>query len=217
MQQEDYYQINRISNSYLSTLKKQINQVPDKRNTEAMRFGSGLHCMLLEPHKFDHRDYTGRERLQMLDMVKAIKEYVEPEYLAGEKELEIYYSFHNVPCKLKADIVNDNMIVDIKTTGTSNPQDFLKSAIEYDYIRQGAWYLDCPYIVDADINKFVIIGVSKIKPYPVFIFELDRFDPLIEAGREEYMFLLDYLKNSEDLLKQFESITQTETIIKKAA
>lgn len=214
----DYYKVEgRVSNSFLSSLKKQINNQADKRNGAAMRFGSGLHCMLLEPHRFNNHEFTGAERLHMMDMIKSVKENVDPVYLEGEKELEIYYNYLGLPCKLKADIVNDTMVCDLKTTAATNAQDFLKAAIEYDYIRQGAWYLDCPYIVDAGINKFVIIGVSKVKPYPVFVYQLDRNNPLIEVGREEYLFLIDYLKNAEAIKRQFDFISETEIIIKKSA
>jgi hypothetical protein len=197
----DYYSIeNRISNSFLSELKRGIEGRASSKNEEAMRFGSGLHCMLLEPHKFDNYAYTGRERFKMMQMVASIRANADPSHLVGENEKEFMYEFMDFPCKLKADIVGDGFVVDIKTTAATSLETFMEQAITFDYHRQAAWYLDCPAI---NADRFIFIAVSKVSPYEVFTWELGINHPIIEAGREEYLILLENIRKSEKLMQRF--------------
>lgn len=159
--------------------------------TRNLDFGSAFHCLLLEPKKFDKTLYTAKEMIKVMDMCTAVKEVLPKEIFAGKKEWEYYYNYLGYRCKLKADIVIPQTVGDFKTTACNDHTDFLKQAIEYDYPRQAAWYLDCPLIQSKGINTFTIWAVSKTKPYPVFAYELDRSNPIIEAGRDEYKYLLE--------------------------
>lgn len=190
MQPHDYYKVPMISNSFLSNYKRQLNGMAPLANKHSLLFGGGFHTLLLEPEKFDRTLYTGKDRMQIMDMVKSVKDNLPPEVFEGKKEHEFYYTQLGFKCKAKMDIVN-SVCGDFKTTGYSNAQDFLQSVVDYDYQRQAAWYLDVPAIVRKGIDQFVIWGVSKVKPYPVFVYELQRDHPLIEVGREEYKYLIE--------------------------
>jgi len=197
----DYYSIeNRVSNSFLSEFKKTITGEASFKNPEALRFGSGLHCMLLEPHLFNANDYAGKDRMKMMYMVASIRQNTDPKYLVGEKEMEYLYDYLDFPCKLKADIVGDDFVVDVKTTAATSMEAFMEQALKYDYHRQAAWYLDCPLI---NASRFVFVAVSKASPFEVFTWELDRNDLIIETGREEYRYLLEKIKSDEALCARF--------------
>jgi hypothetical protein len=199
----DYYSIeNRVSNSFLSEFKKTLTGESSFKNPEALRFGSGLHCLLLEPHLFNAFDFTGKDRIKMIYMVASINQNADPKHLIGEKEKEFLYEYMDMPCKLKADIVGSDFVVDIKTTAANNLESFMEQALKFDYHRQAAWYLDCPLI---QASKFVFIAVSKTAPYPVFTWELDKYDTIIETGREEYKLLIDYIKLDPALMERFQS------------
>jgi len=205
----DYYSIeNRVSNSFLSEFKRTLTGERTSYNQEALHFGSGLHCMLLEPHKFDPTDYTGKDRMKMMYMVNSIRSNADPKYLVGEKEKEYMYDYMDLPCKLKADIVGDDFVCDIKTTATTNIEAFMEQALKFDYHRQAAWYLDCPAV---KASKFVFVAVSKSAPHPVFVWELDKHDTIIETGREEYKLLIDYIKQDKALMSRFHLQTELTT------
>jgi hypothetical protein len=195
----DYYDIKRISNSYLSSFKRKLLGLPERTNTSAMHFGRGFHQMVLEPHNFNHMLHSGADRFTMLRMAASLRATCPPQMLLGQKEAEYMYHFYGLPCKLKADIIKDKVITDIKTTTAKTAEEFIRSAIEYDYPRQGAWYMDCPQI---QATSFVIIGVCKSPPHQVFVWKMDKDSPHLEAGREEYLYLLDQLKQTAEV-KQF--------------
>ncbi len=203
MIERDYYSIDdRVSNSFLTQFKRAINNETSAYNAEALHFGSGLHCLLLEPHNFNTLDYSGRDRMKMMYMVNSIQQCADPKHLEGEKEKEFMYSFKGLNCKLKADIVNSKYVVDVKTTAATSLESFMEQAIKYDYHRQAAWYIDCPEIT---ADTFVFIAVCKSSPYQVFTWEISSSDPFIEAGRDDYNYLLSQLKKDPALLSRFKA------------
>lgn len=193
----NYFDIPAVSNSFLGQVKKELlGQPAMNQNSPALRFGDAVHKLILEPHNFEFRKYTGRERMGFMKMQNACMQ-VAGHCMTGEKEVEYEYEYLGFKCKLKADIVNaqDKIVTDLKTTRWSSHADFISSAIEYEYHRQAAWYLDAPPIKALGINTFRIIALCKSDPYATFIWELDRDDDLIEAGREDYETILEYLQN----------------------
>lgn len=197
---ETYFQIPAVSNSFLGQVQREaMGQPPMKDNSPALRFGDAIHKLLLEPQNFDFRQYSGRERMAYMKMQQSFSQ-VAGNMLDGEKEVEYQYEFMGFKCKLKADIVSQtlSLVTDLKTTRWDNQGAFLASAVEYSYHRQGAWYLDAPPIKEKGIDHFRIIAICKTPPYyPAFVWEADRNDDLIEAGREEYLNILDYIRGNE--------------------
>jgi len=182
--------------------------MPPPENQQNLHFGRQFHKLLLEPEKFNkYHVASPRQYLLMLDMVKAVKDVVDPIIFTGKKEHEFYYSHMNFRCKLKADIVVPVLVGDFKTTGAWNDDEFLRHCVDYDYLRQGAWYLDCPLIKNKGIDTFKIWAVGKAKPHPVFQYELHRDDEFIRQGRIEYQELLSMFAESvdADLYRQYES------------
>lgn len=181
-----------VSNSLLSAFKKYLQgePLPDANNPN-FRFGRGFHQMLLEPHNFDKHEFTGREKMQFMDMIQSVKQVVDPDIFKCKKEHSMIFNHHGFRCRVIYDIYGDALVGDFKTTGCRDESDFLGSAIKYDYHRQGALYLDAPDVIARGINTFIIWAVGKAKPHPIFQYELHRDNPLIAAGRDEYIYLMD--------------------------
>lgn len=74
------------------------------------------------------------------------------------------------------------IITDYKTAVSSNPARFSKSAADFGYHCQAAWYLDAAIALGlADDPAFVFVVQEKSAPYLASVVELDR--DAIELGR----------------------------------
>ena len=94
-----------------------------------------------------------------------------------------------INCKGKADMVttnaNDNKIlIDLKTTRDSSPESFRRSAYNYGYDRQAAFYLD-----GFDADEFWFVVIEKESPYRVGIYKAS--EEFIEGGRQKNKKLLE--------------------------
>lgn len=195
LEYHDYYEVPAISNSFLSQVKAEAQGRKINARSAAFRFGKNIHEFFLEPHKYDFRLYTGRERIEAMRMRQAFYKVAGERILDGDKEVEYFYDFMGYRCKMKADVISRDrgIIIDLKTTAKTTEDDFKQSVIQYEYNRQAAWYLDAPPVKLLGINTFRIIGIMKVKPYNIFTWELHRDSALIEAGRQDYLDILAYI------------------------
>jgi len=146
-----------------------------------------------------------------IDRVNAIadsvKSHTDALYLLGSRspvyELAGYYNRDVYGlCKIKPDIRRDNMIVDVKTIGTSaSPESFTRQLINLKYHLSAAYYLDIASAIDGncDYTKFAWIVVETKPPYTCAVYYAS--DEMIERGRELYVSALDKLhecKNKDE-------------------
>lgn len=89
-------------------------------------------------------------------------------------------------CKAKPDFRNtkNRLIVDLKSTDDASEDGFAKSAYNYRYHVQSAFYTDGAFMNGLDPSGFVFIAVEKEPPYLVNVFFAD--DDLISLGRRTY-------------------------------
>jgi hypothetical protein len=91
-----------------------------------------------------------------------------------------------LPCKMRLDKLarGGTVIADIKTCTDSNPEPFSRSAVNFGYHRQAAFYLDgFALATGEDAAGMVFIACSKEPPYDVACYELDQ--DAIALGREQ--------------------------------
>lgn len=84
------------------------------------------------------------------------------------------------PDKWNPDHAQGNLIVDLKTTVSADPEKFAKSVAEYGYHQQEAHYVD-GLRAHGYTPKFVFVLVEKTAPYLVNVVELDPY--AVELGR----------------------------------
>ena len=100
-------------------------------------------------------------------------------------ELEQIYLWENktlkIKCKGKLDAVNtkEKYIVDLKTTRSANPKDFVDIVKEQKYHMQAAYYCDA-----LGYKDYYIYAVEKIKPHCICVYKMS--DELLQEGREMY-------------------------------
>jgi exodeoxyribonuclease VIII len=90
-----------------------------------------------------------------------------------------------VACKCRTDFMTPSrIIVDIKTTENASPDAFGRSAANYRYHVQGAYYADGLTANGYTPEGFVFIAVEKAPPFAVAVYYLDEQG--MEAGRLTY-------------------------------
>ncbi len=114
---------------------------------------------------------------------------------SGLSEVSLFSEINGLNVKCRPDRVPDpkhfgHMVIDLKTT--DDPDKFSRSAKDYRYHVQAAFYTDIYKQLEGVEPRFIFIVVGKKREmgrYPVRVFELPA--NAIEAGRSEYLSDLD--------------------------
>lgn len=93
---------------------------------------------------------------------------------------------HGTLRKARLDVLtaSGNMLPDLKTCDSAAPEDFEKTAWNYRYHVQAAYYLDICALLGIEREKFLFICVEKAAPYCVAVHEMHPI--LVEHGRKTY-------------------------------
>lgn len=107
----------------------------------------------------------------------------------GKAEQTIRFTDPNTdaPCKCRPDFITpDGIILDLKTTSDASPDSFGRSAWQYRYHVQAAFYTD-GYTIDRGYSPegFVFIAVETTEPYQVAVYHAD--EAIVSAGRQTYI------------------------------
>jgi hypothetical protein len=194
--------------------------VPEPDKPE-FALGRAAHCAILEPDQFSARyavfdgirrgkawdewrmEHPGVESLKPHDLetALAVAESVSSHRIAGkilrngrrEEAIQWTDSETGFACKGKVDYLRPDFLIDLKTAGDLNA--FVKSAINYGYIGQCAWYHDGAVAAKAiqGEERPYVIAVQKTPPYDVAVYQLDVV--ALEYGRRLYRGLLERLRS----------------------
>ena len=89
----------------------------------------------------------------------------------GENEVSIFWEDDGVECKGRPDRIKDRIIIDLKTTTSTKPEEFSRNAYKYGYHRQCAWYSKgYEKAFNHEPLGFVFIAIEKTPPYDVVVF-----------------------------------------------
>lgn len=117
---------------------------------------------------------------------------------AGESEVGLTWTFKGegflFPCKGRADWVGE-ALVDLKTTQSSDPKSFQRSAYKYDYFGQLAWYHDGLFLARGVDLPCRIIAVDSDRPYIPTVYRVNARE--LEFGRNQYLELLAKLDHCQ--------------------
>tara|TARA_Y100000389_G_scaffold62597_1_gene58661 strand:+ start:14528 stop:15517 length:990 start_codon:yes stop_codon:yes gene_type:complete len=179
-------------------------------SSQALTDGKLFHWKILEPDKFDELHivdvaskaskaykeakaefgevYTSKEVAPMVELAEIMMKNKEvAKYLEGASfEVPAIQMIDGVPFRGKADIIKDNMIIDLKTTGKI--KDFEYSALNFGYDLQAYLYLQ----LFPEMESFVFICIDK-KTKDIGIYECSN--TFLESGRRKLVKgLEDYKK-----------------------
>ena len=183
-----------------------------------MRFGSLVHCEILEPGECekryavapecDRRTKAGKAiydawyaenagkvivKQEEIDMASAIwfavKDHPAAAELLSEGKPEVTAICKDITGPLRKaridwDRSDIGVLIDLKTTSDASPAAFAKSAANYQYHVQAAYYLDTWREAGGEAETFWFIAVEKTPPFGVAVYELPP--NAIEDGRRLY-------------------------------
>jgi hypothetical protein len=206
----EYDKMEGISNSKLNEIWKSPAHyklsLEEKKETDALKFGSLLHCLVLEPNNFD-RDFAVAPNIdkrsnankeihaifeqenagktivtqEQFELANILKDKIMEHEIArklltgkGENEIALFWEDEEtkVKCKAKLDRIKNCIVIDLKTTRSAHPDDFMRGAYEYGYHRQSAWYSDgYEQCFKEQPKGFVFIAIETVPPYNIAIYE----------------------------------------------
>lgn len=200
---DDYYGRPECSNSDLSTINKQrqtFQIIYDQKTVQ--NFGTLLDCMITDPRHVDYFKLTcagvqhTRDEFALAEKMKKVffadpfcahlHKHSEMQRVTIREKFKIVWRGFTfwLPFRMKADFNAAKvlkMIADLKTTNAKTLKEFMQQIKAFGYHRQGAVYLDME-----GLDKFLLIGISKHPPHPIFKVAIERGDELYMAGREAY-------------------------------
>lgn len=185
--------------------------IPDEQ-TPAMRLGSMIHRAILEWDTLDYvvrpegMVFTTKEGkewkaaqtkpvitqdeyqtiLGMRDSVNA-HPAVKRVLANAKTEVSLFASAEDgVLRKARIDALPEsgNVIVDIKSCQSADPDMMAKSVVSYRYDVQAAYYLDLCALLGLDKSEFLFVCVEKQPPFAVAVYALDQ--DAIAWGRKQY-------------------------------
>jgi len=116
----------------------------------------------------------------------------------AEQSVLIDHPDYGVPCKCRPDWITDGypLIVDLKTTQSAGPRDFLRSCWSYGYPSQAWFYKQLMMLETGEAHQFVFLAVESAPPHDVAMYELsDRElaegESIIRKGLELYRSCTD--------------------------
>ena len=89
-------------------------------------------------------------------------------------EVSVYWDWLGVRCKARLDsiLVEEGLIIDLKTTASVEPDQFGKKVIGLGYDFQAAYYTMAAQMAFDKPFKFVFAAVERVAPYDVQLFEV---------------------------------------------
>jgi len=166
--------------------------------------------------KIDKRTTAGKEYLQSIlqeangrkllektnfDKIKSISDCLEKNSIftkffhGGKVEKSIYWADKSTQlnCKVRPDILHNNMVVDLKTTADASFRSFQSSTFKYGYHIQAAMIKEAiKNVLNIDINDFIFIAIEKEEPFAHCVYILD--DKALQQGLMEFRELLSRYK-----------------------
>lgn len=127
---------------------------------------------------------------ELYDLAKVIADAVLAHPVAakllqgGKAELSYFWERDGIECKCRPDYLREDIktVVDFKTTRCSSPDEFTKSAYDYRYYVQAAWYLDGLKACGVDVENFIFVTVETKAPYAVMCYSADEL--MLKLGRQ---------------------------------
>ena len=89
-------------------------------------------------------------------------------------EVSIYWNWNGVDCKARLDrlMVEEGLVLDLKTTDTIEPEMFTKKVVNLGYDFQAAYYAKAAEAVFGKPFRFMFVAIERKAPYTVDLFEV---------------------------------------------
>ena len=127
------------------------------------------------------------------DRIQAMRDSVMAHPIAGEifdypgqAETSIYveHEYTGGLCKVRPDKIQEDILVDLKTTMDASPDGFSKSCFNFDYHIQAGMYLKVCNQAGLNVKTFLFVTVENKEPYSVAVYTASR--DMIEFGEQRF-------------------------------
>lgn len=195
----DYFAHPFCSNSKLTALAQELGLIPEYGGdaNEAYRIGSLFDAVITEPDKLDlirgiifgtDYEFTSEEYKACIDMKKSLERNSIYKTFLGfnpNYQKEIYqenfdFGEFKLNMRAKLDYFIPGMVADLKSTVANSQKAFENACDLFGYWRQ--MWLYCQLTKS---KKAMIFGVSKMKPYKVFVVNINEGDDNWKKGERE--------------------------------
>jgi len=138
--------------------------------------------------------------LKVCDMAEVLAEHDLAMQLltGGHSEVSAYAvdDATGVMRRCRFDYLHDDLGVDYKTSFTSDPREFGRSAANFGYHQQDAWYRDVAYDLGYPLRGFLFVVQMKEPPYLVSVCELTP--DAVQRGRDLNQRALEMFRDCTD-------------------
>lgn len=196
--EDKYYTIKRCSNSELTRIWRELQQLPAFKASEAaLIFGRMFHLALYQPNKYDERHVDINSRKMIAAMIKECRKNFQLNLFCTHPKSEFeqphFFNFENVPFKCKPDSELFSWISDAKSTSCATKDEFIRTFDDYGYWRQAFLYMFA-----RKANRFTFFGVQKKFHNPkVFVVNAHDYPhKLKEAEQQAKLLTLHYAKQN---------------------
>lgn len=103
----------------------------------------------------------------------------------GQAETSYFWDENGIECKCRPDYLRTDIkcAIDLKSTQNASPESFVRSAYDYRYHVQAAWYLRGLKACGVEAENFIFIAIEKEAPYTVCVYAAD--DLMLRLGEQE--------------------------------
>ena len=142
------------------------------------------------------KDVISRQQLSDISSIaeSIINHPLAGKLLEGGKAEQSYFwedAETNLLCKCRPDYIKGSYCIDLKTTQSAKPADFMKSAYNYRYHVQAYWYMKGLRACGVDVTDFIFIAAEKEPPYAICVYAAgEDFLKLgeLEAEKDLYIY-----------------------------
>jgi exodeoxyribonuclease VIII len=166
----------------------QINaKKPSDETLEAIRYWTELMGLNAEKTLLTRDQWETSHKIHEAFMSSKTAQMI---FSLGKTEQTLIWEdpIEGVLCKGRADYINDIGIIDIKSTIDARPDEFSRSAYNYGYATQAAFYVDGYKRLTGEESNFIFACFEKEPPYACRFYVAS--DAMIEFGRRLYRALL---------------------------
>jgi exodeoxyribonuclease VIII len=129
---------------------------------------------------FSRKDY--KKILDITDAINNTNIFKNFKNTGKSQQTLIWEDENGVTLRSRPDWMNDDFIVDLKTTRSANPKFFSRSIEEYNYHTQAFMQLEGAYKLDGKKRTHILLAIEKEEPYICEQFILNNDS--LEKGRE---------------------------------
>jgi len=201
---EEYLAADALSAHDITKLLKSprhYNYCRDKSATPAMVKGGAVHCAVFEPKRFlkDYITYAGDKRTKewkdfkaahanktILDtddykavtgMADSIHEHLVAGPLVedGKPEASLLWNDGGVKCKGRLDLLRPESIVELKSTTSAAPDDFVRTSFNMGYTIKYRWYQRGLLATTNKLLPVLVIAVEQTEPYDVVLYRVPEY------------------------------------------